>query len=554
MNFSSSLTCLACFIVFGVFHYYIQLVQCHSFIVGNDGALEAVGYDVTARYNNISVKKNIVFDSQTTAHMIFNSPMTKIFIPADVANSFSLGKNDQNRLLTFGTIKGQEVLDVNASLGVLGDIDLFNSPTNIYIPNNESNSLTMRAYSSSKASSSEILSIDTSMSTPHITMHGSFSTKRGFQSVAEVYVATLQGFTIPSRSDVVTIESANRLYSVVLPHLHVHIGHKVRFHNPKLNEFVIRVLLGSENNYTINGNSGKFMNVTGDTAIVDCFLVSLPGQWVCVRTNNAGRQDPVDHLRVSNSLIFKYKLNDTFHQKIEMPSSPSINRNIFLPDASGTIITTGNLEDINGQVQSLSVKDELSINGDVTLGDSREDDILLGGIVQNFNSPIVKGIAIYNDFVKVTVMEHTLIKDMKVLIYSVESISLHNTNTINNIYMVDRVTENTFCLKTQDGFHFLNINDFSTSESVRFEGGKILPLHMTDFRTNSFEYVESNIIEVNITKSNINVEEDMDLNCVHFKSVTIPQISSLVFHVIETNYVWSEDISSYLVSLHFGGS
>ena len=115
--------------------------------------------------------------------------------------------------------------------------------------------------------------------------------------------------------------------------------------------------------------------------------------------------------------------------------------------------------------------------------------------------------------------------------------------------MVDRVTENTFCLKTQDGFHFLNINDFSTSESVRFEGGKILPLHMTDFRTNSFEYVESNIIEVNITKSNINVEEDMDLNCVHFKSVTIPQISSLVFHVIETNYVWSEDISSYLVSL-----
>ena len=187
------------------------------------------------------MEKNIIFDSQTTAHLIFNSPRTKIFIPTDVANSFSLGKNNKNRLLTFGTIKGQEVLDVNASLGVLGDIDLFNSPTNIYIPNNELNSLTMRAYNSSKASSTEILSIDTSMSTPHITMHGSFSTKRGFQSVAEVYVATLQGFTIPSRSDVVTIESANRLYSVVLPHLHVHIGHKVRFHNPKLNEFVIQL-------------------------------------------------------------------------------------------------------------------------------------------------------------------------------------------------------------------------------------------------------------------------------------------------------------------------
>ena len=148
--------------------------------------------------------------------------------------------------------------------------------------------------------------------------------------------------------------------------------------------------------------------------------------------------------------------------------------NIFLPDASGTIITTGNLEDINGQVQSLSVKDELSINGNVTLGDSREDDILLGGIVQNFNSPIVKGIAIYNDFVKVTVMEHTLKKDMKVLIYSVESISLHNTNTINNIYMVDRVTENTFCLKTQDGFHFLNIVVVQIIKRIR---NFILPKH-----------------------------------------------------------------------------
>ena len=156
----------------------------------------------------------------------------------------------------------------------------------------------------------------------------------------------------------------------------------------------------------------------------------------------------------SGKTIFLLFVGPTIDKVVvaELDTPPSINRNIFLPDASGTIITTGNLEDINGQVQSLSVKDELSINGNVTLGDSREDDILLGGIVQNFNSPIVKGIAIYNDFVKVTVMEHTLKKDMKVLIYSVESISLHNTNTINNIYMVDRVTK---CTVSSNGYNWI---------------------------------------------------------------------------------------------------
>mgnify|MGYP001366622202 CR=1 FL=1 len=40
--------------------------------------------------------------------------------------------------------------------------------------------------------------------------------------------------------------------------------------------------------------------------------------------------------------------------------------------------------------------------------------------------------------------------------------------------MVDRVTENTFCLKTQDGFHFLNINDMAIMTKEKFDKNYVL--------------------------------------------------------------------------------
>ena len=140
-----------------------------------------------------------------------------------------------------------------------------------------------------------------------------------------------------------------------MPYTSVFVGHSIRFHNKKSNSFTIRVL-DSGYQYSLNGNGKKFLNVTASIAIVDCFWCPFPGQWICSRTNHAGRQDPLDFLSISKALLFKFRHNDTYEHRLEMKSSPSMNRRIYLPDASGTIITTGNLNDINGNVSSLMVK------------------------------------------------------------------------------------------------------------------------------------------------------------------------------------------------------
>ena len=85
-----------------------------------------------------------------------------------------------------------------------------------------------------------------------------------------------------------------------------------------------------------------------------------------------------------------------------------MNREIYLPDASGTIITTGNLQDINGNVGSLIVNNEIIVAGNTILGDSVEDNITIRGTINNFNVPIVKGVSVQTNVVKITVMDHQL--------------------------------------------------------------------------------------------------------------------------------------------------
>ena len=525
----------------------LDRVHSHSFILGSDGTLEAVGYDVNARFNDVIIKNNIFFKSQVEAGLKFHSPTTKIIIPDGGANSFSIGRSSRDHLLTVGTVEGHKIVNINASLSISGDLDLSYSPTKLYIPNNEPKSLIVRSFHGGNDSSSSILSVDTSVSIPAVTLHTSFSVTNGFQSVAETYTATEQGFLIPARSNVVVIESEDSSHSVVMPYASVFVGHSVRFHNKKSNSFTIRVL-DSGYQYSLNSYGNKVLNVTASIAIVDCFLVSLPGQWVCSRTNHAGRQDPLDFLSISKALIFKFRHNDTYEHRLEMKSSPSMNRKIYLPDASGTIITTGNLNDINGNVSTLMVKNEIVVTGNTVLGDSVEDNITLKGVIQNFNVQIVKGISVQSNVVKIAVMDHGLHKEQKVLIYSVDSSISDDKNVINSVYLIDNVYENTFCLKSQDGIHFLNKENFRGGVSVDFNGGAILPLFRTKYRTTSVKYINASTILINVTTTNFEAENSANFKCVQFNSQLV-HVAQKVFRVIHTRVLDGNSVASKTISL-----
>ena len=73
---------------------------------------------------------------------------------------------------------------------------------------------------------------------------------------------------------------------------------------------------------------------------------------------------------------------------------------------------------------------------------------------------------------------------------------------INGVYLIDNVYENTFCLKSQDGIHFLNKENFRGGISANFNGGAILPLLRTKYRTKSVQYIDaSTILTVTIPNS-----------------------------------------------------
>ena len=128
------------------------------------------------------------------------------------------------------------------------------------------------------------------------------------------------------------------------------------------------------------------------------------------------------------------------------------------------------------------MNNEIIVAGNTILGDSVEDNITIRGTINNFNVPIVKGVSVQTNVVKITVMDHQLHNEQKVLVYSVDSPISEDRNVINRVYLIGNVLKNTFCLKSQDGIHFLNKEHFRDGVSVNFNGGGILPLLRTKYR------------------------------------------------------------------------
>ena len=69
----------------------IDRVHSHSFMLGNDGTLEAVGYDVNTGLSGVTIKKTYFLNHRRKLAK-FHSPTTKIIIPDGRANSFDREK------------------------------------------------------------------------------------------------------------------------------------------------------------------------------------------------------------------------------------------------------------------------------------------------------------------------------------------------------------------------------------------------------------------------------------------------------------------------------
>ena len=108
-------------------------VDAHSFIVGNDGSIEMVGYDVSARFDKLVVGGNIDFIAKSGANLTFSQDYSKFLIANNSAHSLFFGTSPENKILEIATTAGEEFVRVYGSLAVSGDIDLSSSSTTITI-------------------------------------------------------------------------------------------------------------------------------------------------------------------------------------------------------------------------------------------------------------------------------------------------------------------------------------------------------------------------------------------------------------------------------------
>merc|ERR1711871_1126532 len=72
---------------------------------------------------------------------------------------------------------------------------------------------------------------------------------------------------------------------------------------------------------------------------------------------------------------------------------PTTDRSISLPDADGTIVTTGNFGDITntGTLNTLTVSGSTTLNGNVNIGNSVNDAITVNGVIQGTSPMVFEG-------------------------------------------------------------------------------------------------------------------------------------------------------------------
>ena len=113
----------------------------HSFIIGRDGLLQAVGYDVNGVYKSLSVGGNVDFRGAHNANISFEKDNSSLLISGNSSNSFTIGSAENPRLFHIDTTFNKEFVNINGSLSVAGDIDASYSPTTLIVRDQDERAL-----------------------------------------------------------------------------------------------------------------------------------------------------------------------------------------------------------------------------------------------------------------------------------------------------------------------------------------------------------------------------------------------------------------------------
>ena len=186
-------------------------------------------------------------------------------------------------------------------------------------------------------------------------------------------------------ADVLHVFSNSSSYKVLLPDK-CKVGHHIIF----LGDNSYQIDLITKTNTTINNASPPFFIPPG-TTMVDCRYLGRQS-WICSKVNKYGRTHAIDQLNVKHYLQFYADDANNHTRKLRIgANNPTGSNLILLPDVSGTVITTGNLIDINGTATSIRIKNDFTVNGNAIFGDTEYDTITIKGQINGREALIFNG-------------------------------------------------------------------------------------------------------------------------------------------------------------------
>lgn len=99
----------------------------------------------------------------------------------------------------------------------------------------------------------------------------------------------------------------------------------------------------------------------------------------------------------ASPLVFEGATDNAYETTFAITDPASSDKTITFPNATGTVITTGNLSDVSGTMTAVTVSGATALNGTVGLGDAAADVVTITGTIAG-GTPLVFEGATANDF------------------------------------------------------------------------------------------------------------------------------------------------------------
>ena len=147
----------------------------HSFVIGKDGALQMIGYDVNGVYKSLAIDGNIKFKGPNSANISFEQNSSLLLISGNTPDSFNIGTSENPKLFHIDTTFQQEYVSINGSLSIAGDIDISHSSTMLIVSDQDERALEINLKgfpAGNKQPSKQLLSLNTSGRTPILNISG----------------------------------------------------------------------------------------------------------------------------------------------------------------------------------------------------------------------------------------------------------------------------------------------------------------------------------------------------------------------------------------------